>query len=79
MTCCDKWHVRDDPPNIPGVYQVRYEDHSGVHEYLNGRPCLAYWDGVDTWSFGWFFSEREAYKAKMRAPGLVYEWKHQAP
>jgi hypothetical protein len=67
------WDDKATPPTTPGVYRVKYVDHSGTVEHLDGRPCLAYWDGVDTWSERWFVSVAEAYQAKMR-PGRMYEW-----
>lgn len=68
------WYSSLTPPLLPGVYRVLYIDHTGIYEEVNGFPFLAYWDGVDMWSYPWNRTEDEAYRAKMN-PGVRFRWR----
>ena len=69
------WKPKDELPTIPGVYRVKHEDHTGVHETLpsTGGIFYAYFDGVDTWSSSLHFTVSEALSAPPQ-PGLRHEW-----
>lgn len=66
-----------EPPSLPGVYRVKYMDHHSKVDLIAGRPVVAYWDGINTWSFPWATSVKEAYKAKMMLPGRKLDWSGQ--
>lgn len=72
-----EWQSRtDEPPRIPGVYEVKMNDGTdNLIEAIAGKRILAYWDGVDTWSYPWCLSVHETYRSKMMPADRMLVWR----
>lgn len=71
----DRWRSESTPPRIPGVYHVSMNFCGKEISEISGKPVLAYWDGVDTWSTPWATTVEEAYaNSDKKQVGAMLKW-----